>query len=299
MKQALSWPASTLIALGVILFVDTVFTFDPSTGFLAGSAIGRYVVYALALGNIWLFSRSQVKASAKPLALSTVKTVFTLASAASVFYSIAIVIFSAMGVESVPTGHHSTAFAQSLNAMADIACAVLFMGMAVWFSAIGRKFLSGKDSVSPNMLLLSGAVILVGPVLILLREAVFRSISSHRLSIVIPVLAMLFSVGFFIALCRFLFTQGADSARRVVFWGWSIFFFGVCLALPQTLYFSTSQPYSMALVPQVIFCAALGILGACSAQWARCGLDIPAISAPSPAAQENSEPQQEQAEEQT
>ena len=33
MKQALSWPASTLIALGVILFVDTVFTFDPSTGF--------------------------------------------------------------------------------------------------------------------------------------------------------------------------------------------------------------------------------------------------------------------------
>lgn len=298
MKQALFSPAPILIALGIVLFADVALSFDTATGFLAGSTIARYIVFAVALLYIWLFSRSRAKAPAKPLALGTVKNMFTLASAASVFYSVAIVIFSAMGVESVPTGHHSTAFTQSLNAMADIACAVLFMGMGIWFSVIGRKFLSGKDSASPNILLLSGAVILFGPILVLLRQAVFRSISSHRLSIVIPVLAMLFSVGFLIALCRFLFTEGAESARRVVFWGWSVFFFGVCLALPQTLYLAASQPYCMALVPQVIFCGALGILGACSAQWVRRGLDLPAIPAPLPAAQESSEPEHEQPEEQ-
>lgn len=282
MKQALFSPAPILIVLGVVLFADMAFSFDAATGFLAGSTIARYLVFALALVYIWVFSRSKANSAAKDVPLRKVQIAFTIASAASVFYSVSIVIFSAMGVQAAPTGHHSTPFMQALNAMGDIACAVLFMGMAVWFSVIGRKFLSSQGNANPSALLLSGAVVLLGPLITLLRQAVFRSVSSHRLSIVIPIFAMLFSFGFLIALCRFLFTEGADCARRVVFWGWSVFFFGVCLALPQTLYLSFSQPYCQAFVPQVIFCAVIGILGAYSAEWARYGTQAAAAPAPSP-----------------
>ena len=251
MKQGLTRATVILIVLGVILFADVVVFFDSASGFLAGNALWRYLLFALGLVSIWLFSRARSKTvSGAAVPVSRVKTAAAAASAVSAFYSIFIVIFSAMGINDAPAGHHSTPFTQALDAMGDVACAVLFLGMAVWLFVIARRFLSETNSVSANTLLLSG------------------SVSSQRLSILLPVLAMLFSLGFLMAFSRLLFAHDEKNLRRVTFWGLSSFFFGVCLALPQTLYLSFTQPYSLALLPQTVFSAGIGILGLCTAQWA-------------------------------
>ena len=269
MKQGLTRSTVILIVLGVILFADVVVFFDSASGFLAGNALWRYLLFALGLVSIWLFSRARSKTvSGAAVPVSRVKTAAAAASAVSAFYSIFIVIFSAMGINDAPAGHHSTPFTQALDAIGDVACAVLFLGMAVWLFVIARRFLSETNSVSANTLLLSGCVVLIGPIITLLRQAALRSVSSQRLSILLPVLAMLFSLGFLMAFSRLLFADDEKNLRRVTFWGLSSFFFGVCLALPQTLYLSFTQPYSLALLPQTVFSAGIGILGLCTAQWA-------------------------------
>lgn len=272
MKQSLTRPVIFLVALGVILFADVIVFFDTASGFLAGNALWRYLLFALGLAGIWIFSRVRRKTSSgTAMSVSRVKTAAAAAGALSAVYSIFIVIFSAMGIHDAPVGNHSTPFLRALNAMGDIACAVLFMGMAVWLFVISRRFFSGTKNVSATALLLTGCVVLIGPIITLLRQAALRSVSSQRLSIVLPVLAMLFSLGFLMAFCRLLFTDDEKTVGRVTFWGLSVFFFGVCLALPQTLCLSFTQPYCLALLPQTVFCAGIGILGLCTVQWAQSG----------------------------
>ena len=132
MKQGLTRTTVILIVLGAILFADVVVFFDSASGFLAGNALWRYLLFALGLVSIWLFSRARSKTvSGAAVPVSRVKTAAAAASAVSAFYSIFIVIFSAMGINDAPAGHHSTPFSQALDAMGDVACAVLFLGMAV------------------------------------------------------------------------------------------------------------------------------------------------------------------------
>ena len=86
MKQGLTRTTVILIVLGVILFADVVVFFDSASGFLAGNALWRYLLFALGLVSIWLFSRARSKTvSGAAVPVSRVKTAAAAASAARLF----------------------------------------------------------------------------------------------------------------------------------------------------------------------------------------------------------------------